>query len=65
MTNGVWKNQEYFEACDRGGSVEFDMNKDGGCWVSVDTRDGKETFTMTPEQFAAFKEWVAATGEKA
>ena len=57
--NGVWKNEETFEAYRIGESVSFTKGDgDGGCVVYIDGIAQVENFYMNGEQFAAFKEWI-------
>lgn len=58
---GTWESEKTFEAFTRGSSIEFDMTADGGCRIGFDIGRNSEVYSMAPEQFAAFKEWVAKT----
>jgi hypothetical protein len=55
---GTWQDKEDFEAYRPGESISFDRSyPDGGLRVAIDGYT-IETFHMSAEQFAAFKQWI-------
>lgn len=59
MTANVWISDDKttFEAAKTNVTFECQKNKDGSVYVCVDGYY-VETFTMTAEQFAAFRDWI-------
>jgi hypothetical protein len=57
--NGVWASEDktMFEVTGKGTTVDFEKFADGSFYIGVDGYQ-RETFRMTTEQFAAFKDWI-------
>lgn len=57
---GVWiepAHRKDFEVIRRGATIEFCKEKGGEFYIAIDGYQ-MESFRMTAEQFAAFKEWI-------
>lgn len=61
MTANVWISDDktMFEAVKTNVTFECQKNEDGSFYIRVDGYQA-ETFTMTAEQFAAFRDWIAS-----
>lgn len=65
MTANVWISEDKttFEAAKTNVTFECQKNADGSFYIRVDGYQA-ETFTMTAEQFAVFKDWIGIEGTK-
>ena len=65
MTANVWisDNKTMFEATKTNVTFECKKNENGSFYIRIDGYQA-ESFTMTAEQFAAFKDWIAKDKNK-